>query len=387
MEMNFSMLLLDEPTNVFAGTFTRNQFPGAPVYLCRDRLNNEKFQGILINNKIANVCIETGLDDSEQVLKVAAQQLGCDPSFLMASSTGVIGWRLPVEKMKEAVPELVKSTVNDSEKNAYKLSKHIMTTDSFPKLRSRTLPGGGRIVAVAKGAGMIEPNMATMLCFVMTDLAVSRETLRAMLPGIVSKTFNRISVDSDQSTSDMVIAASSALVPCDDTKLFENALFEVCSELASDIVRNGEGTSHVIKVKVSGAETEEQASSIGKALVNSPLVKTAIAGNDPNVGRFISSVGDYCGNAGIDIPVRKLELHLGGSLIFSEGAFRLTPQKEKELSEYLKNCSYPAEHKGWPVNDKTVDIEINLGIGESVSIITGSDLTHEYVSENADYRS
>lgn len=385
MAMNLSLLLLDEPTETFAGTFTRNLFPGAPVLLCRNRLENKEFRGIIINNKIANVCIETGVADSEEVLTALSELIGCAPSQLMASSTGVIGWRLPVSEMISALPEAVKETKNDDKRNAVLLSERIMTTDSFPKLRSRTV-GDGRITAVAKGAGMIEPNMATMLCFIMTDLDISRGDLRDILPGVVAETFNRISVDSDQSTSDMVIAASSNRKPCADINAFRTALFEVCRELAEDIVRNGEGTSHVIKVSVEGAATVDEASAIGKALVNSPLVKTAIAGNDPNVGRFASSIGDYCGNNGIKLPIDKMEIKLGGNIIFSGGGFRMTPEKELRLAEYLKDCSTIAEHKGWPVHEKTVDIDINIGMGNSQSIILGSDLTHEYVRENADYR-
>ena len=388
MEMNLSLLLLDNPTDTFAGTFTRNLFPGAPVKLCRSRLDSESFRGIVINNKIANVCIKTGVEDSERLLAATAEQIGCSPFELMGSSTGVIGWRLPVEEMKAAVPEMVAAARNDSGRNGVLLAERIMTTDSFPKLRNREVCGG-RITATAKGAGMIEPNMATMLCFIMTDLDVGRENLRDMLPGIVDRTFNCISVDSDQSTSDMVIAASSKAKPCSGTKAlkeFSDALEQVCSELAEDIVRNGEGTGHVMKVTVGGAATEPEARAIGKALVNSPLVKTAVAGNDPNVGRFISSVGDFCGNSGIALPADRLEIKLGGELIFSGGSFMLDPGKEKRLAAYLKDCGTIPEHKGWPVHEKTVNIDINIGMGKAQSTVKGSDLTHEYVRENADYR-
>lgn len=385
MGMNMSMILLDEPTDVFAGTFTRNLFPGAPVKLCKSRMDRDDFRGIIINNKIANVCIETGVEDSERILSEAAKLVGCRKEQLMGSSTGVIGWRLPVEEMSAAVPELVESALSDEVRNAAALSERIMTTDSFAKLRSEKVCGG-RITAVAKGAGMIEPNMATMLCFILTDIDTGRDALRQMLPGIVARTFNRISVDGDQSTSDMVIAASSRKKACTDAKAFESALYKVCAELAEDIVRNGEGTSHVMKVHVTGAETEEDASAIGKALVNSPLVKTAVAGNDPNVGRFLSSIGDYCGNNGIRLEPGRVEIRLGEELIFSQGKFVLSPEKEQRLSAYLKDCSSIPEHKGWPMHEKCVNIDINIGMGNSQSTIIGSDLTHEYVRENADYR-
>ena len=385
MEMNVSMILLDEATDSFAAAFTSNRFPGAPVKLCKSRMERKDFRGIIINNKIANVCIETGVADSEKVLASAAAEIGCEAGQLMGSSTGVIGWRLPIDEITAVVPEVVQSAKSDQSRNAVTLAERIMTTDSFAKLRSREVCGG-RITAVAKGAGMIEPNMATMLCFIMTDVDVERSALREMLSDIVKVTFNRISVDSDQSTSDMVVAVSSKRKKCTEPEEFRKALHEICSELAEDIVRNGEGTSHVIRVAVGGAATEDEASAIGKALVNSPLVKTAVAGNDPNVGRFVSSIGDYCGNSGIELDPERVEMKLGGELIFSKGSFTLSPDKERRLAAYLHECSVIPEHKGWPVHEKNVNIDINIGMGNSQSIIIGSDLTHEYVRENADYR-
>lgn len=385
MPMNLSLLLLEQPTDSFAGVFTRNKFPGAPVLLCRSRLASDSFRGIIINNKIANVCVNTGLYDAELVASAAAEAIGCRSDELMVSSTGVIGWRLPVGKMTAAVPEIVSTAKSDKEHNAVNLARKIMTTDSFPKLRSRNV-SGGTITAVAKGAGMIEPNMATMLCFIMTDLDIPRDVLRKMLPPAVSVSFNRITVDSDQSTSDMVIVASSRRKECTDYAAFESALREICIELAEDIVRNGEGTSHVLRVTVNGAADEKQAAGIGKALANSPLVKTAIAGNDPNVGRFVSSVGDYCGNNGINLNPQLVEIKLGGEVIFSGGILVLDSEKEKRLSDYLEDCRMNPIHKGYPEHEKSVEIDINIGMGNSRAVILGSDLTHEYVSENADYR-
>ena len=386
MLMNLSLLLLDESTDSFAGVFTRNKFPGAPVLLCRGRLESNAFRGIIINNKIANVCISSGLDDAKQLVETVAAGIGCKSGELMASSTGVIGWSLPLKDMKAAVPELVQDAVSDTERNGLRLAQKIMTTDSFPKLRSRNVCGG-TITAVAKGAGMIEPNMATMLCFIMTDLDIPRDVLREILPRVAAVSFNRITVDSDQSTSDMVIAASSKHKECTDIAAFESALTAICLELAGDIVRNGEGTGHVIRVAVDGAENEVQAAEIGKALANSPLVKTAIAGNDPNVGRLVSSIGDYCGNNGIDLNPDLTEIKLGGELIFAGGILVLDSEKEKRLSAYLEDCGMNPVHKGYPEHEKSVEIDINIGMGNSRAVILGSDLTHEYVSENADYRS
>ena len=385
LKMNLSLILLDKPTEVFAGSFTKNSFPGAPVLLCKNRLKKKNLCGIVINNKIANVCIKTGIDDAESILEAASNLIGCKRDELMASSTGVIGWKLPVCEINKRLPALVNAAQNDTKKNAMGLSTHIMTTDSFPKLRSKEL-FGGKITVVAKGAGMIEPNMATMLCFIMTDIAISRSELREMLPEVVSKSFNRISVDSDQSTSDMVIAMSSSKLPCPNIEEFKKALTEACKEIASDIVRNGEGTTHVIRITVSGTKTEDQACKIGKAVVNSPLVKTAIAGNDPNVGRIISSIGDCCGNNNINIKEDEIKISMGGIDIFLNGAFLLDPEKERALSDYLLECMMKENSKGWPQHNKTVDINIKAGKGKYTATIIGSDLTHGYVTENADYR-
>ena len=386
MPMNLSLILLEQPARSFAGVFTRNRFPGAPVLLCRKRLESETFRGIVINNKVANVCVPTGLDDAGRIAAAAAKEIGCREDEIMVSSTGVIGWRLPVDAMLGQLPEAAALAAADAERNGLGLAERIMTTDSFPKLRSRSVCGG-TITAVAKGAGMIEPNMATMLCFIMTDIDIPRDRLRDMLPRAVSASFNRITVDSDQSTSDMVIAASSGKIPCGDYESFEKALVEICVELSGDIVRNGEGTGHVIEVRVSGAETEDQAAGIGKALANSPLVKTAIAGNDPNVGRFVSSIGDYCGNNGIELDPSAVEIRLGGETIFSGGSLVLDSEKEKRLSVYLKDRSMNPLHKGYPEHEKSVEIDIIIETGDARATILGSDLTYEYVRENADYRS
>ncbi len=384
MKMNLSMILLDRPAESFAGVFTRNKFPGAPVLMCRERLKSPSLRAIVINNKIANVCVESGPADAEAMAAAVAGSIGCDPKEVMTSSTGVIGWRLPVAAMQASVPELHRIAGEGSE-NAVALAEGIMTTDRFPKLRTRKL-FGGRITAVAKGAGMIEPNMATMLCFVMTDIAIDRESLREMLPGAATESFNRISVDSDQSTSDMVIAVSSGMKPCTDIEKFREALHQVCAELAEDIVRNGEGTGHVISVAVEGAPDTETAVAVGKAVVNSPLVKTAVAGNDPNVGRLASSIGDYCGNNNIEINRNDVRITLGGEIIFSEGCLRLDSKKELRLVKYLNEKGQDPALTGYPEHEEKVEIKVELKLGSSNATVLGSDLTHEYVSENADYR-
>jgi len=267
------------------------------------------------------------------------------------------------------------------------IARAIMTTDSYPKVRCVSVENG-TITAIAKGAGMIEPNLATMLVFILTDLYMDKTELDRALTIAARKSFNRISVDSDQSTSDTVILLSSGKKRISDKNKFIECLTDVCSALAEDIVRNGEGTAHVIRVSVRGDESEEILSGIGKAIVNSPLVKTAIFGNDPNVGRIVSSIGDYLGNFNVDIDTGKLVISMGGIELFSNNAFRLDEQKEKQLSGYLASTKLEGiKEKKYPAHDRCVEIAVDLGTGKNEVIITGSDLTYEYIKENADYRS
>jgi len=244
---------------------------------------------------------------------------------------------------------------------------------------------------------MIEPSLATMLVYILTDLAIPRALLRPMLARVVDATFNRISIDSDTSTSDTVAIVSSGAVPCEAQTEFEHALLTVCRDLAEDVVRNGEGVHHVLRVQVSGAPDVPFACRLGKAIVNAPLFKCAIAGNDPNVGRLVQVIGKYIGGElpGFDLSATRLKV--GGVEIFARGCFQLDPAKERQLSEYLKEAELYASAASrdgvfsppvsFPPHERTVDIEVHLHRGSAEAQILGADLTHEYVSENADYRS
>ena len=380
--MNLNLILLDHPTDVFAGVFTRNAFPGAPVIIGKKRLEALKTRGVIINNKIANVLAPDGLETAEAILDTLAAHAGGSGSDYFSSSTGVIGWKLPASQIKAQIPGLAASLQGET---ILPVAKGIMTTDSYPKIRSVSL-GGGRIVAIAKGAGMIEPNMATMLVFVLTDIDMERKDLQAALGRVSARTFNRISVDGDQSTSDMVLAFSSKEVHGVEPDEFEQALFGVFRDLAVDVVRNGEGTGHVIETVVEGASSEEDAVSIGKAVVNSPLVKTAVFGNDPNIGRIVAAVGDYVGNTGLLIDVGELSVSIGGEKVFENRKFTLDPKKEERLFSYLKDCALQPELKGYPEHDKNVVIRIIVGKGSGSATVFGSDLSYEYIRENAEYR-
>jgi glutamate N-acetyltransferase/amino-acid N-acetyltransferase len=382
--MNLSLILLDEATSSFAGVTTRNRFCGAPVRICRRRLGAGALRGILVNNRVANVGAPGGEEEALRILDRLGGLLGVPGEELLSASTGVVGWGLPRAAMEAALPALVGSLQS---RTLLPVARAIMTTDSYPKLHREEV-GGGSIVGVVKGAGMIEPNMATLLVFLITDLRINREDFQAALSYCVERSFNRISVDGDQSTSDMALALSSGRKPEVGTKEFRAALLAVCRRLAEEVVRNGEGVGHVIRVRVRGARPKV-ALAAGKAVVNSPLVKTAIFGNDPNVGRIVSALGDYIGNAGIpDLDPACFGISLGGIRIFEKGAFALDPERERKLAGYLRDCALEPGRTEFPAHDRSVEIEVDLGLEgpEPVEVI-GADLSYEYVRENADYRS
>jgi glutamate N-acetyltransferase/amino-acid N-acetyltransferase len=383
LPMRLTLLLLDKPTRDFAALFTRNRFPGAPVLIGRERINAAQTRGVLINTKISNVCAPRGLRDAQEVLAALGANLGIPERELFPASTGIIGWSLPVEDMKAALPALAANLHGGSCADA---ARAIMTTDAYPKAHSVRV-GKSILTGFAKGAGMIEPNLATMLVFLMTDAAMPRERMREILGRVCERTFNCISVDSDQSTSDTVLLFSSGTKPAPSAGEFEAALEEVCANLARHIVRNGEGTAHVIRVHVRGAADFGQARDFGKAVVNSPLVKAAVYGNDPNVGRIVSSLGDFAGNADIAFHAADLVVRLGGETIFRDGAFRLDAEKEKRLSAYFREAAMDPAKKTFPLHDRCVDITLEMKDGEEEAFVYGSDLSHEYVTENADYRS
>jgi len=383
--MNLSLILLDEPTPSFAACFTRNRFAGAPVLIGRKRLGEARLRGVLINNKVANVGAASGVQDARAVLSELGGLLDSPERELLPASTGVIGWRLPVAEMRAALPGLAAGL---QRRSLLPVARAIMTTDSWPKLR-RARVGQGSILGVAKGAGMIEPNLATMLVFLLTDLDVPRALLREELARAAAASFNRISVDGDQSTSDMVVAFSSRRKPACPRAEFRRGLLEVCRGLAEDIVRNGEGVGHVLRVRVRGPN-QALALGLAKAVVNSPLVKSAVFGNDPNVGRLLSSMGDYLGAVpgGSAVDFRRLRVALGGTLLYEQGAFRLDPGKERLLARYLSSCAYDPARKGFPAHERCVEIEVDCGgRGTAAAEVFGADLSYEYVRENADYRS
>jgi len=392
-EMTLTLIALDRPAPDFAAVFTRNAFPGAPVIVGRRRLAEPALAALLINTKISNVCAPGGVELAEELCAAAARLLGRRPQEILPCSTGVIGWQLPLEDMVTALPRAVAALAAESVLPA---AEGIVTTDLYPKVRSAAV-GAGRLVGLAKGAGMIEPDLATMLVYLLTDLRVPRDELRAMLRRAVEVSFNCISVDSETSTSDTVVAVSSGEVPCPDLAVFEAALTTVCRDLAEDVVRNGEGVHHVMRVQVLGAPTPARAHALGKAIVNAPLFKCAVAGNDPNVGRLVQAIGRHLGALEPGLDLSRLRARLGGIEIFARGVFQLDPAKEAALVAHLKQAELYASALprhgvfsppvDFPAHERCVEIEVDLGLGDARATILGADLSHEYVSENADYRS
>lgn len=391
--MTLTLIALDRPSASFAVAFTRNAFPGAPIVIGRKRLAETTLGAIIVNNKISNVCTSGGIEASEKICAETARLLGMSAQQILPSSTGVIGWGLPVDAMVQALPQAVQSLAAGSVLPA---AEGIVTTDLYPKIR-RASVGSGSIVAIAKGAGMIEPNLATMLVYILTDVAVPRADLRGMLARAIDASFNSISIDSDTSTSDTVAAISSSQVPCDDFGLFERALHGVCRDLAEDVVRNGEGVRHVIRVAVKNAASPLLARALGKAVVNAPLFKCAVAGNDPNVGRLVQAIGKHVGAHAHGTDLSRLRARMGGVEIFANGVFQLDPAKELTLVAHLRDAELYASAPpkdgifsaavDFPPHERCVELEIDVGNGAASATVLGGDLTHEYVSENADYRS
>lgn len=392
-KMTLTLIALDQPTDAFAAMFTRNAFPGAPVLIGRRRLEAPRLGAIIVNNKVSNVCAPGGVESAERICASVASALSMEQSEVLPSSTGVIGWQLPTEAMLANVSSAVAALQAESVVPA---AEGIVTTDLYPKVRSARV-GDGRIVGIAKGAGMIEPNLATMLVFILTDLDVGRGALRAALRDAVEATFHSMSIDTDTSTSDTIVALSSKKKKCPSDEAFRSALEKVCWDLTEDVVRNGEGVHHVMRVSVTGAPTRLVARAIGKSIVSSPLFQCAVCGNDPNVGRLVMAVGKWVGEHLPGADLSKCSMRMGGVPLLVDGVFRLDPTREEALVAHMRGAELyasvvPADGLTFvppirfPPHEKCVEIEVSLGLGDASCVVLGADRTHEYISENADYR-
>lgn len=358
-----------------AGVFTRNKVVAAPVILSKERIETEhRLSALIANSGNANAFTgDDGFLDAMEMASMVAEKLNLNPETVAVASTGVIGRKLNVSFIREHLPEVIEG-LGSSPECSRAAAKAIMTTDKALKECAVELDCGVRIAAIAKGSGMIEPNMGTMLCFAYTDANVPADVLDAAVRIAVDKTFNMVVVDGDTSTNDMVLFTStceSGIKPCmeclDD---FEEGLIYVFTDLAKKMARDGEGATKLIEARVTGAKTHQDARLVAKAIVRSPLVKSAIFGKDPNWGRVVAAAG----YSGAELEQERL------SLSFSGGEEKI----ELVTSGEISTASDLVLLKKIMVNDEII-ITIDLAIGNESATAWGCDLTYDYVKINAEY--
>lgn len=370
-------LIFSQTPAVAAGVFTTNQVKAAPVILSIDRLKQGRCQALLVNSGNANACNgEGGMEAAISTSKMAAEALGIGEDMVLVSSTGVIGLPLNVEAFARNMESLV---ANLSETNFGQVADAIMTTDTVPKLVTKSVELGGtpvRFLGMAKGSGMIMPDMATMLAFIMTDAQISFPELKSALKASVEQTFNRITVDGDTSTNDMVLVMANGTAgnpwieddQHEDYQHFQGVLEEICKELALKIVEDGEGATKCITIRVCGARENGEAEQIARTVANSSLVKTAFFGEDANWGRILGAMG----RAGIRFSPDRVDIAFGDVLLVKDGVAQGS-EMEKKATQVLKQKHF------------TVCIDLKDGTG--CEEIFTCDLSIDYVKINADYRS
>ena len=377
---DLALILADKPCNA-AAVYTTNKVYGAPITVTREHLKNGMARAAICNSGNANTCNPDGVDKANAMCAALAAQLGIDENDIIIASTGVIGEPLPLEPILSGIPALCDSLGYDAE-NGYAAASAIMTTDTrLKQIAAETVIDGVKVKigGMSKGSGMIQPNMATMLCFVTTDANISSEALQVLLRRVADRTFNMISVDGDTSTNDTfsVMAsglAGNALIENPDNesgKAFEELLEYVCKYLARKMAADGEGASKLLECRVHGCDTLENARILAKSVINSPLVKTAMFGADANWGRILCALG----YAGVEFDPHKVDVSFisdageinvcknGGSVGFDE-------DKAKEI--LLKD---------------SIVMDVNMNMGNACAAAYGCDLTYEYVRINGDYRS
>jgi glutamate N-acetyltransferase/amino-acid N-acetyltransferase len=357
-------LFVSEVDAAAAAVFTRNHFPGAPIVLGRETIRGGTLRAIIANSKVSNVATGTaGVANARRMAAAAAAELGTRADHVLVSSTGVIGVPLPIERIETGVVGMAAELQLDPFVGA----EGIMTTDTHPKALSASV-GDATITWVAKGSGMIEPNMATMLAYIFTDAAIAPATLDAMLRAAIGQSFNMLSVDTDTSTSDTCAILANGLAGPVDEAAFLATLTAGCVRMTEILGRDGEGAEHLLRVHVRGARDDREARFIAKAVLNSPLVKTMVHGADPNVGRLLMAVGK-CFDCTVhpattDAWINGHQVVRGGErLAFEDAAVRQALTAE------------------------VVDLEIALGVGPAEATAYGCDLTKGYIEENASYYS
>ena len=366
-------LIYTEKEAAVAGVFTKNAVAAAPVIVSREVVKGGKAHAIVANAGCANACTgETGLANARKMAALAAAEVGCAPDEVLVGSTGIIGVNLPMDKLEAGIKAAAAELSEDGSKNA---GNAIITTDTYSKACSCEVEIGGQAVrfgAIAKGSGMIQPNMATMLCYITTDANISSQLMQKALSEIVEVSFNMISVDGDMSTNDTVLVlangASGAAEITDGSPEYEKfyaTLKEICQELSKRIAADGEGATKFLTINVSGTKTFEDAKTVAMSIAKSPLVKTAFFGEDPNWGRVICAVG----YAGIPMVPEKTVIKFGGVPVYANGLG--AEFNEDDIHKVM------AEH------DIVIDVE--MGMGDAKATVWSCDFSYEYVKINGEY--
>ena len=361
---DFTLVVADESCAA-AGLFTQSRFAGPSVLVSREHVADGRALGVVVISKNANVATgEEGMNNAREVVAGVARAIGCNDKEILIASTGVIGRQYPMDKVRAGLAALPAQPQGTS---ADDVARGIMTTDTVSKVAQCEVAGSGaRVVGVAKGVGMIEPNMATLITLIFTDAEISSPDLQTMFQRVISHTFNCVSVDTDTSTSDTAIVLASGKAGKADLAALENALFDVALSLTKQVARDGEGAEKLIEVCVDNARDYEQAKTVAKAIVNSPLVKTAVHGADPNWGRVAMAVGK-CSQY-TDIDQASVIIRFGSQEVYPR---QIDAVDLSALSTYMKGSD--------------VRIHVALNTGTESATVWGCDLTAGYVRINADY--
>ncbi|MEL6109074.1 MAG: bifunctional glutamate N-acetyltransferase/amino-acid acetyltransferase ArgJ [Planctomycetota bacterium] len=369
---DLSLVVADRPLTA-VGVYTKNQIVAAPVVLCRQRTPSQTIRAVVTNSGNANACTgEQGVQDAASMCRLVGEQLGINESDVLVMSTGVIGQTLPMDRVASGIEQAARE-LGDGQEHFQVAADAILTTDKQRKIAAESVPLGDaviRVASMAKGAGMIAPNMATMLGMIFTDAAIEPELAQSILRSVADSSFNRVSVDGHTSTNDtlLLLASGTSDVTIDDSNrsAFEAAVRNQCIQLAVEMVADGEGASRVMKIAIGGAQSDEDAETIARIVGESPLVKTAITGCDPNWGRIVSAAG----NAAAPIDPSKTTLALCGTMIYRDGA--PTDYDEPQLSRTM-------------AENQVVEVELTVGAGNGTSTHWASDLTTNYVRFNSEY--
>ena len=361
---DFTLVVADTVCSA-AGMFTQSRFAGPSVVVSREHIASKTAKAVVVISKNANVATgEIGMSNAREVVAGVSSALGCEAHDVLIASTGVIGRQYPMDKVRAGLAALPAQPQGTS---ADDVARGIMTTDTVSKVAECVVAGStARVVGVAKGVGMIEPNMATLITMMFTDAQVAPGELNSIFQRVIAQTFNCVSVDTDTSTSDTAIVLASGAAGSVELSAFESALYEVALSLTKQVARDGEGAEKLIEVHVDNARDYEQAKTVAKAIVNSPLVKTAVHGADPNWGRVAMAIGK-CSQY-TDIDQEQVVIRFGTQEVYPT---QVNEQGLSELSAYMKGVD--------------VRIHVSLNTGSTEATVWGCDLTDGYVRINADY--